>query len=309
MILESILIPTVVVPLALALGLLFISGLLYKRKTVEPGLGSIAGVAVALAFLSGFVAMTGWPRWPPVQSTHRLFFAVVAAALLGLALNKARQGPMVRFAVAGVGFLAMLRLLLHAPIENSWTSSQTLLWLGGLTATGLLLLWAIERSLQIESTPPDWSFGSIFPAALRLTLLGLTATTLGLSETARLAQLLGAAACGVAAVELSSRLFRRESPAWQPADALPLTTVILGLLVCGHFYAELSMIAAVLIVASFAMVGILAAMRAPDATGPSSRHWFLALAVLPLLAALAMTGYAYVNQPENPYLDYYPADE
>jgi hypothetical protein len=308
MIFKSILVPTVVVPLGIALSVLLADAFVLRRNRPAESAGSIAGLAVALAFLGGFVAMTGWPRWPPVQSTHRLFFAVVAAAALGLLLTRfggSQERPArsrgVRMVVAGILFATMLRFLLHAPIENSWTGSQAALWLAGLTAVGLLLLWALERSLAgAPNDSPDWSFGSLFPTALFLTLLGLTSATMGVSETARLAQLLGAAACGVGAAELISRISGNRAPTWQPADALAMTTILLGLLVCAHFYAELSLLAFGLIVGSFLVLGVFAGF---------DKRWLQVLAIVPLLIALTMTGYAYMNQPENPYLDYYPADE
>ena len=62
MLFRSILLPTLLIPTisaTLALAVLIF------------GLGDVArrgrgATVAALAFLSGFAAMTGWPRWPPI---------------------------------------------------------------------------------------------------------------------------------------------------------------------------------------------------------------------------------------------------
>jgi hypothetical protein len=285
---RSILLPTLLVPILAATVALVLLNFGLRGERADRGRG---GTATALAFLSGFVAMTGWPRWPPIEATQRLFFLVAVAALATWLVGGERKWFGVWFARAAlVG--AMLPLLLKTPLEHTWTTTQSVVWMGTLFVAGMAIHWAWGESLEQEGDREHW-----IAAVLRIALLSGTAAILGMSGTARLAQLAGALTCGLGVIEVGSRVLRRRP--WQAAAALVPVTAIFGLLVAGHFYANLTLVSAVLVVVSCVLVGV--------PVGGKSRLRLLAL--VPLAIALGLTLQATLNAPEDPYADYYGSNK
>lgn len=281
MLVERVLLPGILVPGVAAFVALGATVLFDRRRR-----GSTVGggsLALGAGFAAGFVAIGGWPRWPPVASTQRLFYLVVVAALLGLAWGwwKERRVPrLLRGTLLGL----LLVLVLWAPLENTWDRGQAAAWLGVLFAVGLGIGWSLDSSL---GGAPGWR-----PAVVRLALLGGTAVLLALSGSASLAQLLGATAGAAAVVEIvAPRSGRRP---WLPADSMVLTTVVLGLLLAGYFFAALEPWPAALAAVAWLLVG------------PATRRagWRLGLALLPLAIALALAGYTVVTEGDDPYGTY-----
>jgi hypothetical protein len=251
-----------------------------RRRTSTVGGGSLA---VAAAFVAAFGGIGEWPRWPPVDSTQRLFFVVALAGLAGLiwGWTRERRSP---WALRGGLLGLLLVLVLRAPLQNSWDLWQALAWLSGLFALGLAIGWSLDSSLGAGT---GWR-----TAMLRLALLVGTAALLGLSGSVRLAQLLGAVACGAAVVELlAPRSGRRP---WLPADSMVLSSVVFGLLLCGYFFAALAPLPAALVAAAWVLLG------------PATRRkgWWRGLALLPLAVALALAGFTVLTEEEDPYGDY-----
>ena len=124
MLLRNILFPSVIAPLigaAVGLVLLFLWRRFRTTRGKDLRLG--AATAVLLAFLAGAVALTGWPRWLPVEATQRLFYLSILAGVLGTATALLGK-TLVRVAseLALLGFV--LVALLQTPIQYTWTSSQ-----------------------------------------------------------------------------------------------------------------------------------------------------------------------------------------
>ena len=74
MLIKSFLLPGVVVPTLCAAVALAASA--WWGRSGRSSALSGGSLAVGAAFLSAYVAITGWPRFPPVESTQRLFFWV-----------------------------------------------------------------------------------------------------------------------------------------------------------------------------------------------------------------------------------------
>ena len=299
MVFRNLLLPGIFIPtLFSSLALLLAVATWGKRSNSTAG---GAGLVIAVSFLSAYVAMTGMPPWPPIEATQRLFYWLALAGLLvvfyAVAFKGSRAARGLHWPVNLALVAVLLVLLLQTPLRYSWSITQSVVWLLPLCAAGMAWRWATARFLE-----PDPKGGrGLLSAVVLLVLVSCTAVLLGLSASARLAQLAGAVACGVGVIEVGSRVLRRRP--WLPGDATPLTLVLLGLLVIGTFYAEVSYLNAALVCASFLMLGI---DRIPWAAARSK--WLRPLPLLPMAVAVALAANAAANPPADPY-DYSSSSE
>lgn len=290
MLFQSLLIPGVLVPAVFAAAVFGLFHWLGKR---HDGPAAAGAMALAAAFLSASVALTGWPHWPPIAAIQRVFFLVILAALAAWILGRLGRAR-TPWAVRVVIVATTLGLTLQSQIKNRWTGGQASLWLAGLLVGALAVAWALDRNLATTDTASkrEW-----LPALTRLALVGSTALMLGLSESAQLAQLVGALACGMAAVEIVGRLGAH--PPWQGIDSLVPVTVLTGLISIGHFYAGLGVWPALLLVLAFVLL-------APAHQRGAGR---VLLPLVPLLLALALVIVTFLNQEDDPYGDYSRRDD
>ena len=288
MLFQNIILPGVLVP-AIAAALVYLATTLIRVPENQGGSSrGGASLALAAAFLSSFVALTGWPRFPPVGSTQRLFYLVALAGVVGLVVAW-RRSQGLSWVVRGILCGLLLGFMLQSKLANAWSPLVAALWLAGLFAVGLAMAWALETNLR-----GDGEKGDLRLAAVRLALLGATALVLGLSGSARLAQLAGAVACGVFVVEVLARIRGRRP--WSGGDAAVVSMAMFGLLLSGYFYASLKSWPAVLVVTAFLLLAL-----------PAERFrggWLAPL--VPLVVAVVLVVYALMTKPEDPY-DYYGA--
>lgn len=283
MLFETILLPGVIVPMVAAAALFGLVHVLVRRRERD---GRGAGLAVATAFFSAHVAISGWPRWPPVEASQRLLFvvAVVAAAAWLFALWRGRALPAV---VRGIVLAGLLGLLLQSQVEHRWSGVEAAAWLLGLLLAALAFDWALGRNLD---SAVQGSAG-VVAASVRLAVVGGSALALGLGESARLAQLAGALAGAMLAVEIVARLLGRR--AWHGSDGLVLTSAGFGLLAIGYFYAQLGALPAILLLAAFLLLGL-----------PPSSIWARLAPLVPLAIALGILIAAALAEEDDPYADY-----
>lgn len=281
MLFRNLILPGVLIPSACALAVVLIAAWISRRRSQEL---TGAGLAIAAAFLSAFVAATGWPRWPPVGSSQKLFYLIAVAAAVGLLTAVLRQKFAVWFARGAL--IALLLVFLLQPKLDAWSLSQATLWIGGLWLAGVAVAWAWAESLRSTAER-----GDLFAAGVRAAVAGGSALVLGLSESALLAQLAGAVACGVVVVELMSRVLKRRI--WKSADAAVVSTALVGLLVIGHFYAGLKPLTAILLVLAYLLLAL-----------PGTRWWHRLAPLLPLAVAVGLVVAAVLTKEKDPY-DYY----
>lgn len=285
MLLRNILLPGVLLPALGALVALALAEWSRRRDRRRALAGS--SLAIGAAFVAAFVAASGWPRFPPVESTQRLFYWVALIALLGFvwARRKASAPPW-PLPVAAVAFL--LWGMLRSPIEHRWTSLQAAIWLLALLALG----WAVYKALAVSHSVTGGR-AALEATVVRLAVFGGAAGVLALSGTARLAQLMGAVVCGLLVVEAVAAWRRRT--AWRPGDAMAPTVATLGLLLGGYFFAELAPWPAILLVGALLLLG---------ASRRERSVWRLA-PLLPLALALGLALAAFLQQEKDPYGEYY----
>lgn len=277
MILRNVLLPGIVLPAVTTALVLFA-----LRGRSAPRIGT-AGLALAAGFLSGFVAISGWPRWPPVEATQRLFFLVALIGLLSwpVARHRVRWSDLA-FEIAAV--VLLLPMILWALLGHSWALAESFLWLGTLFVVCLAISRALGTAVEDGGARP-------LPIVVRWTLLGTIAAVLGLSESLRLALLSLALASAVAVIDL---LTRRGIVTWRRSDALAAATVISGLLLVGYFYAALSAPVAALLVVALGLT-----------TLSDSRSIVVRLSpLLPALLALGLALATFLRPGDDPY-DYY----
>jgi hypothetical protein len=275
---ENLLLPGVLFPGACAAAVLWLAARLDRRRRASTVGGGAA--ALGLAYLSTHVALTGWPSWPPVDSTQRLLFLVLAAAFLSAVRGWLMESAPPWWLRLGFIFLLLLAML-KTPLEHAWSGGEAVLWLAVLLAVG----FGLARSLALDMAGATaW-----VPAGVRVALLCGVAVALGLSGTARLALLAGALACAVGVVEvLAARLLRQP---WLAADSWVLAMAVLGLLLGGYFYAALEPWPGALLVVALLLPGVVAKRPLP---------WRL-LPLVPLALALAIVIAGSLAEEEDPY--------
>lgn len=291
MLLETFLFPGVIVPAVVAA---VVFGLIHAcTRSRDHGAHGGGGLAVAAAFIAASVAMTGWPRFPPVEASQRLLFVVAILALLTwlLALLRGRQLPWI---VRALAIAAMLGLLLQSQVVHRWSTITSAIWLLGLLILGLAVDTALARGLRTTETDrPSWRWSDLVASGVPMALVGGTAVALGLAESARLAQLTGALACAMLAVEVIGRVLGRRP--WHTGDSLGMTAAIFGLLIIGFFYAQLDTLPAILLALAFLALAL-----------PSLSTWARLVPLVPFAIALGILIVGALNKEDDPY-DYYGA--
>lgn len=197
--------------------------------------------AVALGVVSAYLVVLGWPPIPPRAAHEWLLVIAVVAGLAGIADARLRFPAAGAWGVRLVLSGASLALLLRSMWQHHWESTfEKLTWVVGLWLA-LVVHWSLlEWVARSSRGPATW---------LAITIVAIAqSVTLGLSGSLLLAQLCGGvvAAMGVGFMYSvggrAGTLSRGATPV--------LSLVPAGLLVCGHFYAELDAINAVLLAAA-----------------------------------------------------------
>jgi hypothetical protein len=175
----------------------------------------VAGLVIPVVFLAAYVATYQQvPSFPPVGSVNKIFYIALAAALLGLAVDRAPVSRTVRrvldvaIPIAVAGWIAAPRL---TRAEPDLLIGLPALWLGG-----ALVLWRLDTLGAGEAADG----GSAVATALLATLaLGFAPVALaGASSTSLMLCLALFAGWGAAAVwELAA-----------PRDALAATALFGG---------------------------------------------------------------------------------
>lgn len=278
MLVRSILLPAVIVPTVAAVAVIVLAAVRGRRRG-DPEARGEAGLALALAFLTGYVAMTGWPRWVPTEASQRLFFFVAFCGLLAIVAGWRSWRRLPRLVAASISAL-LLAALLQARVQHVWTPVQSAI--AGVILLGVMLLVHRGFAHQVEVSGP-------WPAAVRMVVVIGTAVALGLSGSALLAQLAGTVACGLGVVEVGTRILGR--PAWRASDASVLTVPLVSLVVIGHYYAELALWPAVGLLAAF----VLTRLAQPD------QPWRTLVPLVPLTIALLVVVTSFLSRPDDPY--------
>lgn len=274
--LASALIYGVFLPAALAAAVLLSS--LRQREGGDRRAASASALpaAVGLGFVAGYAGISGVPKFPPVVTGEWLPFIAFGATAFALGFAFWKPPAWVQLLKSFLVLAAVQWLMLRPLMEHTWEGAAGWLWLAGTSLAGLAYVEASER---IAAKTADHSLLAVAGASG-----ALTAGALGLSGSALLAQLMGvqAAACGILYLatlkkpELDARFM-----------ALPAGAILLALVANGHFYSELSLAGAALVMAA-PLLPLIAAWKLPESVSGWKRSLLLGTlgAVTPAVAAL-----------------------
>ena len=285
---QNVILPGFLVPALAALLGLAGARALARHRTSEPAGGALP---LGLAFLAAYVAISGWPRWMPVEATQRLFFFIALATLLAAPLRRLHSGT--RLAAMFAFATPAAALLLQGQIQHRWTVVQSAIWVLGLGALGVVFAAAWSQSTRTDTGSDRAVPRTTWHDALLLpTLVGCAALALGLTGSALLGQMMGALAVGCVVVGIAEFLSGRF---WAPADALVWQLGVGGLLLLGFFYSELGAIPALLLAVSLVLLG------GHHHGSPIPRKLLI---LLPALIAAAIIVYGVATAPPDPYAGY-----
>ena len=292
MLLRHFVLPGVVLPALVAGALALCDPVLFRRDAGRPsGSGRSTrsgGPAVAAAFLATFVAIGAMPPLPPAEVLGWLFWLVALAGLAGVLWDAYPIGA--RAVLAVVLSAALAWLTLRPLVGHTWTSGVSAAWLAAAAAATLACAWGFHELAAADEAAAamsGWKSGWAASGTAIVVSAG-AAVTLSLSATARAGQLAGAVAAALAACVVVRLLLRSRPTLPGAGGSLPFAIAHSGLLLSGHFYAELRWSGWLALVLAPA-----AAALARRVAGSSPRRaqlaaWIVAAALVALAAAPAI---------------------
>lgn len=239
-----------------------------KRRALSPAIATVAGYA------AGHAGLDGWPRLPPSQAEGWLpWLALAFLAAAGLEAGILRLQPPRWFLRSLLG-LATSFVTLQALVPG-WASWEAASWVVGL-GLSVTLVWSLSEAAARARDDPG------VPLAWMLAAMGGSATLVA-AHSAKLAFLAAALAATLGAAAVVT-LF---SPRSMSPAAGATSGVLIGLLMNGRFYADLTWASAILI--ALALVGPAAVWLLPGSMRTS--RWTsvaVGLATSGILAAAAV---------------------
>lgn len=258
----------------------------------QPGAGDSSRqwavpLVLGAGLAAGWVGMLGWPAFPPTEAIHRLFYFVIAAALLG-AVHSRWQSTGLRWGIR-ISLTAAVVWLFLAPIRDyEWEGVARWYWLCGLTA-GMIGTWTSLAALA-KRLPAV----SILPPLI--VVAGGTSATCLLSGFAKFAQLGGVLTAVLAVCWLVSRWRRSLTLAAGSADVVAV--FLAGLWLGGYFFAEMPIAAAVLLALSPSMAW-LGEFKPVHKLGPRMRLGLLiAVTAVPVTISIFLAFGEYIVENE-----------
>ena len=197
-----------------------------------------AGIAI-LAFALGFGQLQGWPGWFPNDSTQWILHAAILSFLVALFTRPRWWLWLTRLLLSG----GLIVLLLKPIMQYDWTTRASIGWITTFTALMLLQMGLLDHlDRKVESSR------LLF---LLILISGATSLTLGLSGSITLAKTAGIPATMLATAWILCLVGPQSASTylWIPFAV----TVINGLWLSGHYYAELNATNALLLLSAVPM--------------------------------------------------------
>lgn len=243
--------------------------LLCRRERVQ---GVLVSFALALGYAAGHFLITGVAKIPPADTTNWLPYFALAAAIAAAA-GQMVDRQLTRLVVFGLVSVGALRLLLAPIFRNTWSTGEGWLWVICLAFAIVLvavILDALKRSAAL-------------PIELPLSLLIVSAGTAG-ALTLSGSLLLGQFAAVLAASVFGSLVTTVRGVVGHDGFIAVSSLLLVALLLCGYFFAELPAICVVLLATAPALAVI------PSRMSPSYKRAVVRLALVsaPVAAALIL---------------------
>lgn len=219
--------PAVIVALLVAAGVCAVRlGWLGRGATAV-----VVPCAAGLGYICGHLMATGWPGFPPVDTTNWLPCFALVAALLGVVHQRSSLPAWARLLVFALFSAGAMSLLLMPKLQREWTFGQALLWVGCL-AIGMVALGVVCDRLCRYSPSPIPT-----PVFLLILLISCGGTAVALMLSGSL--LLGQLAAILAAATFGSVILGLRHLTLGKGVAPVVATLLFALLVSGYFFAEL----------------------------------------------------------------------
>jgi hypothetical protein len=212
-----------------------------ERWLRDASLGS--GPALGIGFVLAFEALQGAPPWPPVEAVQ--WVCVAAVAMLTLQIFELVEAPpgtrhwggAVRAAlIAAVIGLAIAAIVRPLALQT-WTTRESAEWIAGLWIGGMLLWGCLaHHGAKSAGLCSAWAIAA---------MLIMASVVLAMSGSQTYGQLAAALPAVWAPLALLATLSCTRILA-EPTAAM-LVLLYGGLLLCGHLYAELTAVNALLL--------------------------------------------------------------
>lgn len=305
----------VIAPAMVALVLL----LLPRRNAGEAGTSTRplldwrGPIALALAYVTSHLLAEGWVGFPPRNALNWLTVMIAVAGIVGVvdgAWQRPKWGTLpLRIALVG----AMLWFVLQSPIQWTWTeTSQDVMWLSAFGVGTLVILCALNTG-RVGATSRTF-------VVMMGIVLALTAVSLALTGSVRLAQRAGAGAAALGGILLAGVLPGGSVRTVGRGIATVFVIMLVGLVLNGYYTSELPAAAAILLACAPATLLIARLWPRQDASSTDRRRsWMMATASVlgaTIMAGIA-TGFAVADHLEvqaadsetdeyDPYADFSP---
>ena len=271
-----------------------------RLDALHPGPGAWAGgVAVAVGCIVGYVAILGYPRFPPIDIKQ--WFAYFAAAACVVGCLEQRLWPVsrrtgmrantipLRWLPRVVLIGAVVGLSLRPLVGYSWSTPVAAAWLVGSAIAFATLWWAMDGLADAKSEAG---------ATMACTVVAVgSSVVLMLSGSASLGLLAGTLAAVLGMIALLAALGRIGEVL---SSAVPvIATVLATLWLQGYFYSEVPKTAAILLLSALPLSWMIPRIRQAGRTESSALLLRVGSVALPIVVAILLAWRA------RPVDDYY----
>lgn len=255
----------------------------------------VGGLALALAYVVGFVGLLGRPAWPVTQAHHWLVWLLPAALLLALLQTAWRIPTVAHWLGRAVLLGAMYYLMFRTQVKyETWTSNQFYLYVTLMTGVSLAL-WAFWDSArtQLSEAQLGWH-------AMVFSLLSSVA--LVLSNTAKLAQLMGVMVAGLGVWWVFSWFARWRGVrlTWTQGVFPVFVMIHAGLGFNGYFYANMTTLTGAMLLTAPLLLAVVPRFVSLRKTWQAVALHTL-LVVVPIGIALGVLLVKEMQKPKDPY--------
>jgi len=248
----------VLIPAVIAAVAWLVSWRLWNRNRLAPHGHWGGAVALALGYAAGYVTLMSWPPFPANTAMQWLTHLALLTGVVALAEAWWRSRTWLGWAIwTSLGGLAAW-LQFGALVDNTWSATQSTLWIGGLALATAGFCTVLDRLAERRD-------GASMPLVLWLAV-SMASASLLLTGSALLGQLAGSIAGIFGAATVLAWWAPRISLSCGAMTVFGLLYV--ALLAQGHLYSELPFSsAALLYLAPFAAwlgeTNLVREMRAP----------------------------------------------
>jgi hypothetical protein len=245
-------------------------------------------IAVAAGVLAGYVALLGFPNFPPASASEKIPFIVAAAGALGMVEGRIagaiRSAHLYRIALSAaiVGYL--LQAMIAGAAAGGWFAKDALLALGAaaLAAGAIAAIWGVFEAAAGLGAP----FVGVW---IWLATLGGESFVLLNTGNAMMAQFAGAAAASLAPGFVIA--LWRGAPTLERGTLAAVVPAAGAFALVGRYFGELTDLPLVLVaLAPIVGFGFLLASERGGARAPLLRAAALGAPLAPLGIAVWLTG-------------------